>query len=276
MKLPWITIFCLLAALPPLSYAAPHATVFRREEPKKAAYHMHRQEELKGSTRVVTVEFRALDGTPVVRERTAYENNRLKRYDYDQIQMKEGGFLEHRGDQVYFEFTDHSGKATGSDEFPDEPIIPDTIHSFLQRHIQQILAGDSVYGRFLLIERQDTVGFKFFLSEKTDCDGTPCLLIKMKPSSIIIAALVDPIWIRLEAAEPWRMISVDGRLAIREAEVPDPKGRHDYKAIDALLVFSKEASSSSSSGSSISSSIPGTGSGSGTTSKAKGVRNSRK
>lgn len=259
------------------SYAAPHGTVFRREAPDKPAYHMERTEAGKETARVVTVEFRAPDGTPLVRERTTYENGRLQRYDYDQLQMKEGGFLERRGDQVYFEFTDHSGKATGTDEFPEEPIIPDTIQSFLSRHMPQILAGESVYGRFLLIERQDTVGFKFFLSEKIDCNGAPCLLIKMKPSSIIIAALVDPIWIKLEATAPWKMISVDGRLAIREPEVAEPKARHDYKAIDALLVFNKDASSSSSSGSSISSSMPGTtGSGSGTASKAKGARSSRR
>jgi hypothetical protein len=66
-------------------------------------------------------------------------------------------------------------------------------------------------------------------------DGKEAVQIQMKPTSFIIASIVDPILMTFEKGGEHRLLESNGRLPVRVSKYGDSKKRSDWKALDAIL-----------------------------------------
>lgn len=178
-----------------------------------------------------------LQGKALVEEEVYYDAGKLKRYRYNQIQTDERGEIEVRDGRVYFTFFAQGKKESDDTEIEEKMIIPDMIGDVLRNSWDLLMAGESVKVRFLLLERLDTIGFKFFKENERKIGDKEAVDIVMKASSIFIAALAPKIIITVEKAYPHRILETSGRLPVRTSEVDPPKSRKDLKAIDGRLVI---------------------------------------
>jgi hypothetical protein len=192
---------------------------------------------LEGKITVGRTRYLDLKGQVLVEEETRSENDNLIAYRYRQNQVEEHGSIEVRDGKVYYNFTSQGKVEADSHDIESMMIVPDSVPSLLQSNWRKIMAKETVRTRFLLVERQESIGFKFFLDKEVEWRGRPAIQVKMKPSSIIIAALVDPIIITVDKAPPHKLLEMQGRLPLRYAKKNPPKSRNDWRAIDARLVM---------------------------------------
>lgn len=190
---------------------------------------------VKGTRRNVTTLFTSLAGEELAREEFEYENGKLIRSVYIQRQTRENGSMEIRDKQMFFDF--HSKGKTHRDSMDLEaPLLTsDNIQERIQENWKALEAGESTKARLVLIELQDTVGFKFFKDGERKFKGKDAVVIRMKPSSIFIAAVVSPLTFLVEKGGEHRLLYSFGRLPIRRPLVAVPATADDWRAIDAAL-----------------------------------------
>lgn len=243
MRCSIIPVLVLFALLGSYAWAGTTQTetgkIYLRNAPRtKPAYLFKKNVSTNSAWRHVRTEYRSPSGELLVEESYQYENGKLARYVYNQLQMKEGGFINIRDKKVKFEFTKEGKTNSDEEDEPDDIMIADLIGPFIQKNWVALHdKEDTVHTRYLVLERQDTFGFKFFMDGERPCEKNTCVRIMMKPSSIFISALVEPISILVEKNAPHAVKEIDGRLPIRIPEVPNPKSRKDYRALDAILVL---------------------------------------
>jgi hypothetical protein len=166
-------------------------------------------------------------GEVVAVETCFYKGDKLVRMEIDQKQIKGKGFFEVVGDKVNFQWEQNEKKKSDSEKLESNMISTDEVVPFLHKNWKAIMSGETVNIRFPVIDRAETVGFKFF--KDSESEGT--VTIKMKPSSIVIAALVNPLLFRFEKGGESRLLEVNGRVT------PKIKEGEKWKDLDALFVL---------------------------------------
>jgi|GEM_PF-1005891 len=189
----------------------------------------------KDGQRIVTTTYTDKDGKELVREENTFEGGKLLRSKYSQNQVNEHGEISFKDGKAHFTFTDLKGTETDSEEVVPDMILGSMIGDHLVTHWNELMNGDSVHVRYMAIERCETIGFKFFKAGERTVDGKTYVDFTMKPSSFIIAAIVDPLRVTLTKDEPHRIVEVAGRTPVRWPRVQPPQGRKDWKAIDARI-----------------------------------------
>ncbi len=94
----------------------------------------------------------------------------------------------------------------------------------------KILSGDTIHARFGVPERQETVGFKYFKVGEETIRGHKVIVVKMKPSSFIIAAIVDPLYFYLKK-DGTGVLKMTGRTILKV------KNGNDWETLDADIAF---------------------------------------
>lgn len=213
--------------------------IFPAGQPEEKAVFKYENTRIKAGEEVVSSKTRYLDteGKLLVEEDVFYEGGKLRRYRYNQLQTDERGEIEIRNRKVHFTYFSQGKKQTDQEDLEEMTIVPDMIGDVLRSSWKQLSAGESVKVRFLLLERLDSVGFKFFVEKERDFAGKRAVDIVMKASSIFIAALAPKIIITMEKDYPHRLLETNGRLPVRMPKVNPPKSRKDWKAIDGRLVL---------------------------------------
>jgi hypothetical protein len=92
------------------------------------------------------------------------------------------------------------------------------------------MKGDSVKARMAIPGRLETVGFKFTREDDEKFRGEEVVVIKMKPTSFIISALVDPMYFRFKK-DGSRILEFVGRL------LPKQKIKGEWRDLDADMVY---------------------------------------
>jgi len=171
------------------------------------------------------------DGRSAVEEQVFFDkNHRLHRYTTEQLQTQEKGFLEIRDQKIFFSYTKNGKTKTNSEELETPFVVGPTMVPYLKKHWAQLMAGDTIKVRFGVLDRRETVGFKYFKYENLRFQQKPAVVIKMKPSSFFIAALVDPLYLTF---------SPDGQklLAIKGRTRPKIKKNGKWKDLDAETLY---------------------------------------
>jgi hypothetical protein len=211
---------------------------YEKLDPKDPSFLFQSRITDNGPRRTVVSTYSDKDGKPVIVEETEIEGDRLVAYKYKQDQVNEAGEASFQGDKVNLTFVNSNGKSeTDSEDYDPTMTVAPMIQGILQRRWAEIEAGDSIKIRYLAIERLETIGFKFFKNGERVVNGKTLVDIKMKPSSIFIAALVDPIIITVMKDEPHWIVQSDGRTPIRVSAKQPPTNREDWKAIDARVEY---------------------------------------
>jgi len=182
------------------------------------------------------------DGRLAVQAQFRYRAGQLAWYEEDQLQLGETGRAEIRADlkhpdrrRIYFQYkTGHGPSArtsTASELMENDTLADDMIGPFIAAHWNVLQSGSAARFRLLVLSRRETVGFKLVKENETTLKGVPVVRIRMEPTSIIIARLVDPLYFMVEKNAPHRVLEYIGRTT------PLVRNGNKWRELDAVCVF---------------------------------------
>ena len=184
-----------------------------------------------GKVAQTNVTFTDPDGKVQTTEDLWYDGNGvLSKYEMKEFQDNEHGSIEVKDGRAYFSYTKEGKIRTDDEDFKPNAVIGPTTIGYVLKNWKTIMAGDDVDVRFGVMDRLETVGFKFFkIKEEKDGDQD-VVVVKMKPTSIFIASLVDPLIFRFDKAGT-KVLSIIGRTLPKQ--LIDGK----WKDLDAESVY---------------------------------------
>jgi len=173
-----------------------------------------------------------LTGAPVFEEVSAVNGSSLVKVEITQKQTQQKGLIERVGNEVQFTFTQADGTVKKSKEkFEGSLVVPANFTFWVRDNWSQLVAGETVEMRFGVWDRAETVGFKLFKIAEEVLDGKKVFVFKMKASSFIIAALVDPIIFKY-SDKGERIVALEGRVAPKKA-----KAGGGWADLDAEVIY---------------------------------------
>lgn len=213
------------------------ATIYARGSDRKTIlFKLHRVTSHAGNYLNVSRDFTYPDGKVAVREHVSYDGNNLVACDQEDLQTNAKGTVKVVSDgnesKLVLEYTTKAGKhKSNTERFSPDTVNNDMFWPFLLTHRNEIINGQSVKFRYIAFTRVETVGFEFIKEGESRVDGKPVVIVKMVPSSSIIAAFVDPLIFTMEKNPPYEVLYYDGRtpMKIKQGE--------KFKELDALTVF---------------------------------------
>jgi hypothetical protein len=248
MRLPSLMFFALTVSVSaadlPSKYEQPYfktASVYARgSDRKQPLFRLQRAVARTGNETKVDRQFSS--SAPVVREHVLYQGDNLSFCDIEYVETGEKCSVrvarENGKAQLQFDYTSPSGKhKTNTEKFDPNTINNDMVGVFIMSHWKQLMNGDTVKCRYLAMTRAETVGFEFVKTGDTTYQGHPAAILKMAPSSSIIAAFVDPlIFTVLKDGKDNEhyCVQYDGRTPIKV------KDGSKWKDLDALTVFAEQ------------------------------------
>lgn len=205
---------------------------------KRVLYKFKRTVTRSGNTVTAVREFTAPDGQPVGRERAVYEGDNLVSYELEELQIMARGNIKLSRDSkteatIAFKYVSGNNTRTNvsTESLRPDTLISDMIAPFLAAHWNDLMKGKVVKCRYVAADRAETVGFKFAKHAESMVQGKPAVIIKMSPSSFVIAALVDPLFFTMEKDGEHRVLQYDGRTT------PKIRDGNKWKDLDAVTVF---------------------------------------
>jgi hypothetical protein len=194
---------------------------------RKLLYNYKRTIEKLPNQTVSKREYSDTAGNIVATETATYEGDKVVKMELDQKQTGEQGNFTIKDGKIFFTYTKDGKTKTDDEKLEPNNISSDEIAPYLVKNWEKLMKGDTIDIRFPVIARQETVGFKFF----KDRDDEKNVYIKMKPTSIVIAAIVNPLLFKMEKDGEHRVLEVDGRVT------PKKKEGDSWKDLDALFVL---------------------------------------
>jgi hypothetical protein len=224
-------VFLLLA--PPAWGDTEMAKIYRdSKKPESLLFQFVRTNKENGDgTRQSRMVYSYPNGEVAVIEEAKFDaTGGLLYFERQQNQIGEKGHIR-VGSEIQFSYT-RSGQdeKTDSEALAPNFLVGPMITAFVQKRWDQILSGDIIATRFGVLERLETVGFDYQKVREEKSGGTDIIVVRMKPSSFIIAALVDPLYFSFRKSDK-RLLSIRGRV------IPKIKEGGKFVDLDAELVF---------------------------------------
>ncbi len=228
-----IKIVCVLISfsLPNEASTVSVGNVFEAETNRsKLLFVWKRSETSVGNQQIIRAVHLNPDQTEAVVEEVHFEKGQLTRYFQDHKQRNEKGSLAVRNGKVHFSYIKDGTVKEDEEDLTDNFVVGPILFDYLKVHWKILLAGEDVSVRFAALDRLETVGFKFFKVDEKKVDGNELVVIKMKPTSIIIAALVDPLYFTFTKKEAVP-IEYRGRV------LPKARVNGKWEDLDAEVVY---------------------------------------
>ena len=160
--------------------------------------------------------YRDLQGNVVVQESGLAVGDELKEYSIDRPQTGEKGKIEVRDGKVFFEYQDADGKKKTADERVKGRILTAAnFTAFVRANWEVLMAGKVIPVRYAVWDRRETVGFDLQKVGEPDIKGQKAMEVRMKPSSFLIAALVDPVHLFYNQSSKSLML-MKGRVPVKQ------------------------------------------------------------
>jgi hypothetical protein len=193
-----------------------------------------------GSTLKVQREFTYADGKLAVREHVVYEGDELILYEMEDLQTGAHGSATIQPDasrpakaKIEFEYgmKRNDKPKLHTENLREDALIADMVGGFLLLHWDELMRGEKVKCRYIVVPRAETVGFTFEKDSESTWKGKPVLVVKMEATSRFIAALVNPLFFTIEKDAPHRVVQYIGRTT------PKIQVGGKWKDVDAVTVF---------------------------------------
>lgn len=176
-------------------------------------------------------QFMSPSGEVAVVEKSERQGINLKKYEIDHKQTGRKGSITVEGKKVFFNFEENGKKKSEvTEELKDNFVVGHTLVSYVSQHWKELLEGKKIDIRYGVWDRQETVGFSLFKTGEEKIEGQDVVLLKFKPSSFIIAALVDPVIFKF-SADGKSLVGMVGRVA------PKKKDGNSWKDLDAEVTY---------------------------------------
>jgi hypothetical protein len=226
-----VGLLCLSSAtlsvllLPIMAAAAPEVRftgrLFDKDSNKQKLMFNYKSEIEKRSTDTVIVNtFTTPDGKTALIETAEFSQveagkERLRALRLSQKQTGAEGSVEIKDGKATFAWTVDGKTQTNTETAGDDFVAGPGILSYLQKNWGRILKGEDVDFRLAVLERRETVGFEFSKEKEIELGGQKAVIVKMKPSSLIIAALVKPLRFYV-SADGQKLIELHGRTTVKQ------------------------------------------------------------
>lgn len=175
--------------------------------------------------------YKDLEGNTVIEEKTKLNGAELVKFEIDHKQLQQKGIIEIKDGKAYFTKVAADGKSSTKDEKLGKTfVVAASFRKFVKANFEDLKAGKAIEFRYGVWDRQETVGFEVF-KEKTEKQGDQeVVVLKMKPSSFLIAALVKPIFFKFNS-DGSRLLEMNGRVG------PKKKDGSSWKDLDAEVIY---------------------------------------
>lgn len=200
---------------------------------QKQLYSFERTAEEKSAGLIVETIFKDLQGQVAITEYAELvpgESDKVKLYKQSHKQLGAEGIVEVKNGKAHFTYTIDGKTKSSSESVGENFVVTPTILTYLQKRWEKIKKGESIEIRLGVLDRLETVGFEYFKDKEMDLNGTKAVVVKMKPSSMIIAALVKPLYFYF-SEDGRRLLEVHGRV------MPKQKVDNKFKDLDAVTVY---------------------------------------
>jgi len=170
-------------------------------------------------------------GEVIVSETSEREGTKLKHYEMDHKQTGRKGSIVVDGKKVIFNFEENGKKKSEEKEdLKDNFVVGHTLVVYVSSHWKEIMEGKTVDIRYGVWDRQETVGFSLFKVGEEKLNEKDVILLKFKPTSFIIAAIVDPVIFKF-STDGKELMGMVGRVA------PKRKDGNKWKDLDAEVIY---------------------------------------
>lgn len=194
----------------------PHFTakIFDHKDHSKQMFDYKSDVDVEGETKTFTNTVSDLNGEVLVVEKTVLKGGKLVSFEQDQKQLKTQGKLEVKGEKIDFTFTRDGKTKTDDEKFSDDFIVTSTLVAYVQANWEKITKGETVKSRLGVLDRLETVGFQFKKESEKEVGGAKAVVVKMKASSLIISAIVNPLFFTF-AADGSKLLELEGRTNVK-------------------------------------------------------------
>ena len=163
----------------------------------------------------VTSTYRDSEGHVLYEEKVELVGNNVKKVSIDQAQTGDKALVEIKDGRAYFSKTSDGKSKSGDEKIGDSFVMSANFQKYVTSHWKEISDGETLEFRFGVWDRIETVGFKVFKMGDTKVAGQDAVLVKLKPSSFLIAALVNPLVFKF-AADGSKILELNGRVPVKK------------------------------------------------------------
>ena len=205
-------------------------------EMKTLLYESRAVTERDGPQKVQRGVYKDVRGKIAIKEEVYWRNGKFSKLVIEQKQIGETWIVERIGKKIQFLKIKKNGrKIKKVGNYKENFVVAQTLRQFFRKNWDKILSGDTIRARFGVPERQETVGFKYFKVSEETIRGHKVIVVKMKPSSFIIAAIVDPLYFYLKK-DGTGVLKMTGRTILKV------KNGNDWETLDADIAFFRTGS----------------------------------
>lgn len=169
-------------------------------------------------------------GKTLLEERATLKDGQVVKVEVDQNQTGSKGVITFDGKKATFTKTEDGNTKTSDENVKGDFVVSANFQRYVHSKWADLKAGKTVAFRYGVWERMETVGFQVTKLKDEDQNGTKTTLLKMKPSSFIIAALVNPIEFRF-TEDGSRLLEMKGRIQVKA------KDGSKFKDQDGVVVY---------------------------------------
>lgn len=206
-------------------------SIYEKDSKKQTELYKIQVEEKKdGEKDTVRTTYKDSHGVVALEQSVVLKGDDLLREEVDQKQLEQKGLIEVKDDTIFFSKTVKGETKTKKEKKGDTLVSSGNFQRFVRAHFAELKDGKTVAFRFAVWDRQETVGFELFKINEDKVGDKPVVVLKMKPSSFIIAALVKPLIFKF-AADGSHLLEMVGRVA------PKLKKGDDFKDLDAEVSY---------------------------------------
>jgi hypothetical protein len=211
---------------------------------KKLLFNFQRVANRSGTTLRAQRSYTYPDGRLAVRERVVYEGDALVAYELEDLQTGAVGSarIRHAQDMrdqgnIRFQYRKRSGDrlSASTEDLRENTLIDDMVGPFLASHWDELVRGEAVHCRLIVVAGRETVRFTFVKTSAPAGQGGDALTVRMEASSPFVAALVDPLVFKIEKAPPHHILQYFGRTT------PKIQAGSKWNDLDAVTVFDLES-----------------------------------
>jgi hypothetical protein len=227
-----VTLFLVTSIWLTLAQANYSGIIFEQgSSRKKQLYTMQVEITPKDGSEAIHTVYKDPAGVVALEEQAALQGSQLVRYEIDQKQINQKGVIEVKDGKILFSKTVDGKTSTKDEKLPTSLVTTVNFQKYVKDNWEAISTGKTVSFRYGVWDRQETVGFEIFKTGDEKLGETQATVLKMKPSSFLIAALVKPVIFKF-VSDGSRLMEMNGRVA------PKKKDGSTFKDLDAEVVYS--------------------------------------
>lgn len=172
-----------------------------------------------------------LEGKDVVVEKGQIRGDQLIKYEMDHRQLNAKATIEIKGEEILFTETRDGKTKTDSEKKKGDVLVSANFVPYIQKNWDKLKAGEALDIRYAVWDRRETVGFTFMKIGEEKVGDKNALVFRMKPTSFVIAALVDPLILKFSEADK-KLLELKGRVQAKN------KVGEKWKDLDAEVIYS--------------------------------------